>query len=49
MSEGSTTIRISRDTWQRLTDRKEPGVSHDDVIRGLLDESCGQEAEQVQN
>jgi len=34
---GDTTIRVSRDTWRRLTDRKEPGISYDDVIEGLLD------------
>ncbi|UIP00311.1 antitoxin VapB family protein [Halobaculum sp. CBA1158] len=33
-----TTVRISRDTWKRLNDRREPGVSFDDVINGLLDE-----------
>lgn len=35
--EGSTTVRINRDTWQRLHDRKGPGESHDDVITELLD------------
>ncbi|WP_143040885.1 DUF7557 family protein [Halopenitus malekzadehii] len=35
MSE-DTTIRISRDTWKRLTSLKEPGDSHDDVINDLL-------------
>lgn len=34
-----TTIRVSRDTWKRLTARKEPGVSYDDIIDGLLDET----------
>jgi len=37
MGEG-TTIRVTRDTWKRLTSLKEPGDSHDDVIRELLDE-----------
>lgn len=32
-----TTIRISRDTWKRLTSLKEPGDSHDDVINDLLE------------
>jgi predicted CopG family antitoxin len=31
-------IRIKRDTWKRLHNRKEPNDSHDDVIRRLLDE-----------
>jgi len=39
MGDGDTTIRISRDTWQRLHDRKQPGMSHDDVISGLLDQA----------
>lgn len=45
MGDDSTTIRISRDTWQRLHDRKEPGMSHDDVISTLLDEADQQPVE----
>jgi len=32
------TVKVSRDTWQRLTERKEPGVSYNEIISGLLDE-----------
>lgn len=31
-----TTIRISRNTWRRLHNRKEPGDSFDDVLDDLL-------------
>lgn len=39
METDSTTIRIQRETWQRLHDRKGPGESHDDVIADLLDQA----------
>jgi predicted CopG family antitoxin len=31
-------IRIKRDTWHRLHNRKEPNDSFDDVIRRVLDQ-----------
>lgn len=34
-----TTIRIKVDTWEELHDRKQPGLSFDDVIQRLLDEA----------
>lgn len=37
MSE-RTTVNVSRDTWKRLTMRKEPGDTYDDVISELLDQ-----------
>ena len=37
--EGDTTVRVSRETWNRLKDRKEPGVSYDEIISGLLDDT----------
>ena len=37
MGDDDTTIRISRETWRRLHGRKDPGMSHDDVISELLD------------
>lgn len=37
MAEESTTIQVSINTWQRLSFRKEPGDSFDDVITELLD------------
>jgi hypothetical protein len=40
-----TTIRVSRETWRRLHNRKEPGVSHDEVIQDLLDEADSREVE----
>lgn len=37
-----TTVKVSHDTWRRLKDRKEPGVSFNEIIADLLDEveSC---------
>lgn len=37
MAEDDTSIRIKNSTWKRLNDRKEPGVSFDDIINELLD------------
>jgi predicted CopG family antitoxin len=38
MANRDITIRVSRENWQRLRDRKEePGTSFDDVISDLLD------------
>lgn len=34
-----TNIRIKRETWERLRDRKGPGESFDEVISGLIEES----------
>lgn len=39
MGTDDTNIRIKRDTWSRLSERKEPGKSFDDVIQELLDDS----------
>ena len=39
----TTTVKVSHETWQRLTKRKEPGVSYDEIIAGLLDESESRE------
>lgn len=33
-----TSIRIKKDTWRRLRDRKGPGDSFDEVIDELLDD-----------
>lgn len=33
-----TTIRVNKSTWRRLTNRKEPGVSYDEIINELIDE-----------
>lgn len=46
MSEDTTNIRISKDTWKELNARKEPGDSFDDVISRLLEEAdAGEEGE----
>ncbi|MEY7850277.1 hypothetical protein AB7C87_13880 [Natrarchaeobius sp. A-rgal3] len=37
MSDETTTVTVSKKTWKRLTMRKEPGDSFDDVISDLLD------------
>jgi hypothetical protein len=39
-----TTVKVSHETWRRLKNRKEPGVSYNEIIAGLLDEaeSCEQ-------
>ena len=39
MPDDDVNIRIKRDTWRRLHNRKGPGDSFDDVIRRLLDEA----------
>ena len=39
MGDDDTSIRVSRETWRRLHERKEPGVSHDEIISRLLDEA----------
>lgn len=39
MATESTTIRISRDTWDDLHAKKSPGESFDDVLQELLDET----------
>lgn len=36
-SSSDTSIRVSRDTWHRLNQCKEPGKSFDDIINELLD------------
>ena len=36
--EADTHIRVSSETWTRLTARKKPGDSFDDVIKEALDE-----------
>jgi predicted CopG family antitoxin len=33
-----TSMKISKDTWQRLNRRKQPGDSFDDVVQRLLDD-----------
>jgi hypothetical protein len=38
MSEDDVNIRIKRNTWRRLHNRKEPNDSFDDVIRRVLDQ-----------
>ncbi|WP_460918545.1 DUF7557 family protein [Salinarchaeum chitinilyticum] len=38
MADDKTNIEVRRETWKRLTMRKEPGDSFDDVIQDLLDE-----------
>jgi len=39
MTEEKTTIKVTKETWKMLNDRKtEPGQTYDDVIRELLDE-----------
>ena len=42
MANDRTTVNVSHDTWKRLTMRKEPGKTYDDVIAELLDtvEEC---------
>lgn len=37
MGKDVTTIRVHRDTWQRLHDRKAPGDSMDTILTELLD------------
>lgn len=37
MSEDTTTVSVSTETWKRLHMRKGPGDSFDDVISELLD------------
>lgn len=32
------TVDLSESTWKRLTQRKEPGDSFDDVVTGLLND-----------
>ncbi|ELY86884.1 hypothetical protein C485_08207 [Natrinema altunense JCM 12890] len=38
MADETTTVTVSTETWKRLTLRKDPGDSFDDVITELLDE-----------
>ena len=38
MADDTVNIRIKRDTWQHLHNRKGPGDSFDDVIRDLIDQ-----------
>ncbi|SEQ00066.1 DUF7557 family protein [Natrinema salaciae] len=42
MTDETTTVTVSTDTWKRLTLRKDPGDSFDDVISELLDEVEGE-------
>lgn len=44
MADEDTSIRIKKDTWQRLNAMKEPGKSFDDIINDLLDEHEGSES-----
>lgn len=37
MANDRTTVNVSHKTWKRLTLRKEPGKTYDDVITELLD------------
>jgi hypothetical protein len=37
MAEGKTNVEVTNDTWRRLTLRKEPGKTYDDIIEELLD------------
>lgn len=38
MSDGTTTIQVSMDTWRRLNARKQgPNETFDDVLQRLLD------------
>lgn len=46
MAEEDTSVRIKKDTWQRLNARKEPGKSFDDIISELLDQV--EEAEEAE-
>lgn len=39
MTEDDVNIRIKRDTWKRLHNRKEPGDSFNDVLQRLIEES----------
>ena len=39
MPDTDTTIRIKRDTWRRLRDRKGPGESFDEVLTEILDDA----------
>ena len=32
----ATTVRVSGATWEQLNQRKSPGESFNDIIRGLL-------------
>lgn len=38
MMGDDTTIRVKRDTWRRLHERKEPGESMDDVLSELIED-----------
>jgi hypothetical protein len=39
MTEEKTTIKVTKETWKLLNDRKtEPGQTYDDVVQELLDE-----------
>ncbi|WP_436933720.1 DUF7557 family protein [Halovenus marina] len=44
-----TSIRIKRDTWERLRSQKGPGDSFDGVINDLLDKTEDAGQEQVAN
>jgi argonaute-like protein implicated in RNA metabolism and viral defense len=37
MAEGKTNVEVTNDTWRRLTLRKEPGKTYNDIIQELLD------------
>jgi argonaute-like protein implicated in RNA metabolism and viral defense len=37
MAEGKTNVEVTNETWRRLTLRKEPGKTYNDIIRELLD------------
>jgi len=39
MPNDKTSIQVRNETWKRLTLRKEPGDTFDDVITDLLDKA----------
>ena len=46
--EADTHIRVTKETWMRLNERKEPGDSFEDVIQRLIaeaDSRSGEDAE----
>lgn len=43
MGTDDTSIRIKRDTWRRLHERKGPGESFDEVLNDVLDRAESEE------
>lgn len=39
MPSNKPTIKVTKETWQRLSARKTPGDSFNDVVERLLDET----------